>query len=682
MVCCASFWIGLFYCLVNVPCTTAQEVTSKVDVFPAFEKASVSFRIAPNIALSEERSEQLLKLLSKYPGTTDQISFFVGATHAPLNLEETEKRCLILKERMKRVRECGYESGINILCTMGFFNENMANTVGPEIGRCTDIHGSINYGRLCPNQENYREHVKKLYRILVEAEPDYIWIDDDVHLGGHCFCDSCVRLFSEETGTEYTRATLATRLNEPDVRKQWSKHNSDSITRLLTLIETTVHELRPGLRIGFMTFEHFQDRYDYERWAHALSGSSASEVLWRPGGGFWSEEPISAMCEKSRRVERQISLLPPNVRCIQPEIENFPRERLAKSAHIVVLEAGTYIAAGGTGAAFNVMTMEEEPLDDHEPLIAEICRWRPFYDLIVRHTGRDKLTGVFPYWQHDSWGIGASVKDFPEINTIGIPSTSSKEGKQGVTILLDTVFANNLPKETLETIFSEGVYLDVETLNVLNSRGFGELTGLELEQTIMVDSIERLTNHPLNGEVAGRTRDCRQSFWHAPAHLLKRTNPNAQILSERLDYSGEVHGECLSAIFENRLGGRVYVGGYHPVDWLFGKTKTVQTRQIMRWLSKDKISAYVDSYHRMNIWTRPTEESGGMSILLLNHSYDTAEKVAVCIKTKADRIICYDRSCQPFEITVSSKDEVYRRFEIPKPIAPWDMRLLVVQETE
>jgi hypothetical protein len=173
-VCCAYFLIGLFCFLGNVPCTVAQEVKSKDNVLPAFEKASVSFRISPNIALSEERSEQFLKLLNKYPGMTDQISFFVGAIHAPLTLEETEKRCLVLKKRMKRVREYGYESGINILCTMGFMNENMVNTVGSEFGRCTDIHGNVNHGKLCPNHENHREYVKKLYRILVEAEPDKI----------------------------------------------------------------------------------------------------------------------------------------------------------------------------------------------------------------------------------------------------------------------------------------------------------------------------------------------------------------------------------------------------------------------------------------------------------------------------------------------------------------------------
>ena len=51
---------------------------------------------------------------------------------------------------------------------------------------------------------------------------------------------------------------------------------------------------------------------------------------------------------------RQVSALPDWVVTIQSEIENFPYHRLKKSAHITALEAASHIAAGCTGAAFNV----------------------------------------------------------------------------------------------------------------------------------------------------------------------------------------------------------------------------------------------------------------------------------------------------------------------------------------
>jgi len=649
---------------------------------PGPNKSSIAFRIGESLSLSDERFEQLLALFEKYKGVTDQVTFFISSTHAPLPLEAVRERCGILKLRMKRVRELGYETGLNILCTMGHHNENLPNSVGPEFVRVMDIHGNVSQGALCPNQENFKKYVRELYHILAEAEPDYIWIDDDVRLAGHmpigetCFCDSCLRLFSETVGTVYTRETLGAQWGDQLVRKQWLHHNDETISRLFVLIEQTVHDLHPGLPLGFMTGERYYESYHFERWAAILAGPNTAEVLWRPGGGFYREEPISGMLEKSRQIGRQVSLLPTGIRCIQSEIENFPYQRLMKSARITVLEAASHMAAGCTGAAFNVLTMNEEPLDEYEPLLAEIHRWRPFYDLLVEYSGRETLTGVFPVWKSDSWIYGITAANYPEIDALGIPWTPSAEGKRGVTIL-GSPLAHRLADEELQTILSEGVYTDADTLDFLNARGFGELTGMEKSETLMIDSIERLTEHPLNGVMAGRTRDCRQSFWHAPAHLLRKTDPNAQTLSERVDYSGQKAGDCLSGIFENRLGGRIYVGGYHPYDFLMSQSKAEQTREIMRWLSRDRLPAFVDSYHKANLWVRELP-GGGLAIILLNHSYDAAENVTLRIKTSLDKIVVYDCTCKSRDVVATNQNGEYRRFVLPEPLAPWDMCLVVV----
>jgi len=649
---------------------------------PSLNKASIAFRIGENISLPDERFEQLLALFEKYKGITDEVTFFVAPTqHAPSPLETVRANCDILKMRMKRVRELGYGTGLNILCTIGHHEENLPYSVGPEFVRAANIHGDVTQGSLCPNQENFKEYIRELYRILVEAEPDYIWIDDDVR-GGHmpvgatCFCDTCLRLFSEETGTEYTRETLLAKFGDHNVRKQWLQHNDDTISRLFALIQQTVHDLRPDLPLGFMTGERYYESYNFTRWAEILAGPDNIEVLWRPGGGFYRDEPIGALLGKSREIGRQVSLLPTGVRCIQSEIENFPYQRLMKSARVTALEAASHIASGCTGAAFNVL---DEPLDEYEPLLAEIRRWRPFFDLLVKHTGREILTGVFPLWRSDAWVYEMGAVDHPEIDVLGIPWTPSAEGRRGVTIL-DSNSARHLSDEDLRTILSEGVFMDADTLDLLNSRSFGDLTGMEKLETFMVDSIERFTEHPLNGTATGRIRDCRQSFlwWRQPAHLLKKTDPNVQTLSERTDYSGQTAGDCLSAVYENRLGGRIFVGGYHPYNFLLSKTKVDQTREIMRWLSRDQIPAYVDSFHMTNLRVRELPD-GGMAIAVMNHSFDAADNVALRIKTESDRIVVYDRTCKPREIAATSRDGSYRRFILAESLEPWDMCLVVVK---
>ena len=650
---------------------------------PTFTKSSISFRISESISLSDERFEQLVTLLEKYKGVTDQVSFFMSPIHSPLPLETIRERYCILQSRMKRLRDLGYEAGLNNLCTMGHHAENLSYSVGPEFVRVMDLRGEVSQGCLCPNQENFRDYVRELYRIQVAMEPDYIWIDDDVRLAGHmpisetCFCDTCLRLFSEAAGTEYTRETLRARWGDQNVREQWLKHNDETISRLFLLIQQTVHELRPGLPLGFMTGERYYESYNFGRWADILAGPENVEVLWRPGGGFYRDEPISGMLEKSRQIGRQVSLLPPEVRRIQSEIENFPYQRLMKSARITALEAATHIAAGCTGAAFNVLTMHEEPLDEFEPLLAELHRWRPFYDLLVKYSGRETLTGVFPVWKSNAWIYRTGAENYPEIDALGIPWTPSAEGKRGVTIL-NSVSVRQLSDEEIRTILSEGVYMDADTLEILNSRGFGELTGMEKLETSLIDSIERFTEHPLNGTTAGQTRDCRQSFWRSPAHLFRKTNPNVQTLSERNDHFFQKTGDCMSGVFENRLGGRIYVGGYHPYDFLWSKSKAEQTREIMRWLSRDRLPAYVDSYHKANLWVRELP-GGGLALILLNNSYDAAENVALRIKTPLDKIAVFNRTCKPRDVTAVERNGEYRRFVLSEVLEPWDMCLVVVK---
>ena len=79
----------------------------------------------------------------------------------------------------------------------------------------TDIEGSVCRGTFCPNDPRFQQYVRELYRLAAAANPDYIWVDDDVRLAGHmpvgltCFCDHCLAIFEKESGTKYTRASAA-----------------------------------------------------------------------------------------------------------------------------------------------------------------------------------------------------------------------------------------------------------------------------------------------------------------------------------------------------------------------------------------------------------------------------------------------------------------------------------------
>jgi hypothetical protein len=665
---------------------------------PAVPRACISFRVGVPQWLPEARYRELLAMFEKYRGVTDEITFFTSATHPPLPLEEIRKRSRLLATRMVQARQLGYRAGINVLSTMGHHNENLPHSLAGDYTRVTDIDGNTSQGSFCPNDPRLQEYVKQVYLAVATADPDYIWIDDDVRLAGHmpvsltCFCDRCLALFEQESGSQYTRQTLKTAFvagtleQRLTLRKVWLQHNRNTIARLFQLIEPTVHGVKAGLPLGFMTGDRFYEGYDFDRWAGILSGPGKAEVRWRPGGGFYEDDVTSGLAGKSHDVGRQVSVLPRGVVSIQSEIENFPYQRLKKSAHTTVLEAASHMAAGCTGAAFNVLSGNDEPLDEFEPLVARIHQTRPFFDLLAQHLGRKRLAGIHPAWNKDTaaacdlsggnWlAFGRFLGESTRLFEIGVPIDYSPQAAS-VTLLSDDNIRAFSQAEILQ-ILSGGVYLDAQALLQLNQLGYADLTGFEVERVVPNDCIERLVEHPLNGPFAGRERDCRQSFYHQAAYTLKKRDDRAVTLARIVDYAGEEVAACGMGVFENRLGGRVCVAGYFPWTFLHSLSKSAQMKTVLRWLSKDRLPAYVASYHKINLWVREPDR-GAVALALTNSSLDTAQDVALLIQTDKAQIRVFDMHAAESQVRSSGSDGPYRKFVIPA-IEPWQMRLVLAE---
>lgn len=218
--------------------------------------------------------------------------------------------------------------------------------------------------------------------------------------------------------------------------------------------------------------------------------------------------------------------------------------------------------------------------------------------------------------------------------------------------------------------------MDAPALERLNAMGFGEFTGFAVENTVHIDCIEEMTNHPLNGAFAGRRRNGRQSFWKSPANFLRPTAPNAVALSRCVDYTYNEVAPCCMGIFENALGGRVCVAGYYPWEQLQNLSKASQLKAVIRWLSKDALPAYINSFHRINIWARESE-TGQQSIALLNAYLDPAEQIELAVRTTQEQLTFYDHTTQATQVSAARHEDGYTHFVLPT-LPPWQLGLVVI----
>ena len=307
---------------------------------------------------------------------------------------------------------------------------------------------------------------------------------------------------------------------------------------------------------------------------------------------------------------------------------------------------------------------------------------------MVRHLGRTPLVGIAAAWNKDTaatsdpaggnWsavsgflnGVGLRMFD------IGLPAAFRAESEPVVLLSGDMVHA--FSDEELRAMLAKGVYMDVPALTILNRRGLGDLTGFEVQRAVAFDGIEKFCKHPLNGRFAGRERDCRQSFNHWTAHVLRPRDEKAESLATLVDYVGDEQGPCVQGVFENRLGGRVCVAGYFPWTFLHGLAKSAQVKSIMRWLSRDQLPGYVASFHKMSLWIREPRD-GQTALALSNDSFDAAENVVLMLRTDRERLRVFDMDAHQSVLSAAGSDGPYRKFVLPR-VEPWEMRLLVTEE--
>ena len=655
----------------------------------------IALRVGTAQWMSDEGFHDLMRFLGTHPQVIDEVVFFTSFTHPPLPLDEMERRCTRLAEIVSRVRVAGYHAGINVLASMGHHDENLPHSLATSWPRVTDPQGNVSQGSYCPASPELLDYVRRIYTLVAQSQPDFIWVDDDVRLYGHmpvlatCFCHACIARFNAEFDAALTRETLvAATQGEPcpardTWRDRWLEHNRRMIARLLRTAAEAAHQVNPTIVMGFMTGDRFYEGYAFAEWAEVLEGAASGPARWRPGGGFYSDDAYMGLVEKAHDVGRQVSQLPYKVHVIQSEIENFPYQKLRKSVAVTLLETAAHMAAGATGPAFNIIG-SNDPLDEYLPFLAGIAASKPFLNALRESTGRSPATGVWPAWNRDLFANHGATGDWLNQNEsitalrrtyvlgeLGLPMAY---GPQGARV---SVLSGPMPaafgRADLEQVFSGGVLLDAPAVQSLMQMGLGEYTGVRVAAEIAHDMSEVLSDHPLNGRFVGWSRNCRQSFWPETAYRLEAVAEGVEELAHLADYSGAGHGPCMTA-YRNTLGGRVVVAGYYPWMLIHNLAKSSQIKAICQWLSGDTLPVVVETYARVVVWAR-SDAQGRLVLVLLNASLDPAPVLSLRARSSPSRVqhLAMSGEEQTLTAVASGPDHVSLTLE---NVAPWSMHLL------
>jgi hypothetical protein len=536
-----------------------------------------------------------------------------------------------------------------------------------------------------------RAYVRAKYRLVAKARPDFIWVDDDIRMHWHgilwgCFCPTCLGLFAQRAGRSYSREALVKAFDDPDaenVREAWIEQNIASLESLLADVAVAIHEVDPGIVIGKMSCGPGMaySGQAFERWYTALGATKA-----RPGGGFYSDEAPKYMYGKALDCGWQRQSLPPAVTDVQYEVENFPYQRLKKSATALVDECTLALAFGLNGVAFNMLALDYE---DFLPQMERIPAARPLWERWVAHADGLPTAGLWPAWSSrlmaqrtirtgERWLESHRHYDIslPRVlGEIGLPLAGDRPG---CGVVLCGRVAEAFTDDELTRMLSGGVLMDSTALEVLSARGLAHLTGVRLAKRLDNGMMERFSADPLNGAAAGQLRDARIEFWGDATGLADVLEPVAggvRTLATLEDYFYRPQGTCMTA-FENELGGRVVVMGYAPWIFLHSVGKRLQLQNAADWLSRGSMPVRVDETVPLLSVVRLSADRQRGAVLLLNAGMDEIREATVHLRVAArrGRLLSIGQPEREVELQPEESGGCLTLRDLP----PWGFRMLLL----
>ena len=639
--------------------------------------------------MGEDAFDKLYSYTQRNIDCVDEIALLTEFSHhGYVPLEHMRKNAVILKEHIKKLKELGVKRvGINILCTIGHIDEAW-EWVEPSPYQTVIGHdGTTSTSNLCMRGDGYREYILEKYRIYAGAEPDFIWLDDDMRINNHtaqypCFCEKCISEFNKLYSSSWERGTLVEALNSPsgDIwRRRWVEYNRDALRTLLKDIGDTVRAVDRNIRLGLMACSPEYACYGGSDIKEMLKALKAD--MLRPGGGFYADERLDEAVLKSYNAARQCAMSEHDSD-IQYELEDFPYQN-EKSLHMHVVEITAALMAGCDGIALNMDSSK-----DRTGLADKLREYRPLWEHITASCSGRALKGAYAAYNKEfvyshkpdgNWFRGYAgdlVNNEQALGFCGLPLTMLAE-ESSLTILSGEM-ARPYSDEELKEMLKGGLLIDAEALRVFEERGLSELCGCVTDKAYFSGIQEIYNDDAMNGELKGWTRNTFMNFGNRrpTVYSLKKLSGNVRELSRLQSVTGI---ECGSGmlLYENTLGGRVAVMPYET--WRYPDIRRRFIRRLCDWLSRGNMPLFINEDVRVISYIRQDNASGAFTAMLLNTSMDATGEFSVTLNkelSKAENIAYVNNDGTMTDLKdITSSGEGRADIKI-KNLAPWEFVII------
>ena len=664
---------------------------------PATCAPFIVIRLWPEHHKNLDLLKELLSAFKRQRGCCDEV-WFCTEIGSP-NLEAHRESARQMQIAAKLVREAGILPGLQVANTLGHGDSAQRPSEGIAWRTMVGHDGRTSKMCHCPRDPRLHAYLGQMMRAYAAFQPSSVWIDDDLRMANHfplravCYCDGCLAEFSRLTEREWTRGNLVQSLasaEDQDLRQSWGRFNQESLAMTGGAIAEAVHAVAPACRMGLQ--HAIGGPYvggDLKGIFDTMSRATGHPAGSRPGGGYYIDHAPRQVIDKAYEVAQQIAQLPDEVDRICPEIEDYPHLSMGKTPHGVVIESTLDLAIGCNSLSYAILCSALETPDFYETILERIAKWRPFWERMMRVNETSVPAGVRPAYDLHSAREpfafddpnfafrGTILTPLFRLTTMGLPVCI---GSSGATASL--LHANAIPSlsdEQIREVLRGGVMMDGSALHCLQERGLGPLVGARAVWPAALDSCEKLTADPINGEFAGRT--WKQFLTGEPrtheVFQLEDLGAESRVLGQYINVRGQQRGVA-SAAFETELGGRVAIFGYQGWQPVVNAARRHQLLAAADWVSRGRLPVIVETPAQVMVVPRVDAEGRLRGVLLLNVTIDRSPPLRLRLRGTQEGKWAW---AMPDSADVNLSAEVMENeIGVATPaLAPWSAAALIPQ---
>jgi hypothetical protein len=497
--------------------------------------------------------------------------------------------------------------------------------------------------RFCALDKGFQGYVENLVDSLVREKPAFLLVDDDFGpRDWECYCPLHAELYRKALGNasysdEELRSLVRTKeWNDPEVAKL-SKARAESVLPLAKLIRRTIDKINPQLRCGICVGVNYGFGHKI---AKALAGPNTAPFI-RIGNGIYGGKPNTIFYSTVRKTYRMLNILS-SVEDILNEGDTFPQNQWGTNAEMFGAQTALGLWAGIKGAKLWLSEFESPYDKDSQNAFEQLLIKRGGLHRELLNIGRTvKRDGVasplydigalaYNSEKAGAWLYGADWGD-ALLGPFGFPICWSKPIENNVFALCG-FDAQYLSNKEIRQLLSKRVIIDSHAAKLLTKRGFASLMGVKAddgEKDFFFTREDWVDDNNLRMNL----------MWEEGMARRIPCSPQTRVLTEFRHQNGvtDLNPKIVSpgiTVFENKLGGRVCVTGWSPMEPFFKKfriTRKLYMLKIFEWLCGSVPDCTFAGYGQVLVQTGVLP-SGERVLFALNLSSDSREKLSVYLK--------------------------------------------------